>query len=202
MSLFDSADLLSRTKVVLNRPSTDEALSDPQLYALLSEAQYEAVLYLAARVPDALMVEPTELTTADDAVFTFGDDADSADIVALGHYRIYPSLASIPDSPFSEGEDFTIEGDRIRLTNGRTYSGPLFGQWVNPPGVIDASTQPTLVKPARLALPYGAAARAAVRLRMDPAEYRNEFTSQLNTVLTTLRTRSSGGGHGLRGGYR
>lgn len=201
MALFDSADLLARAKRALNRPSTDEALADTDWYAFLTEAQLEAVLYLAPRIPDQMMGNPTQLTTADSGkTYTFGTDADTANIVALGHYRLYDIRENIPDYPLIEGVDYTVEGSKIRIPNniGRNFdgSGGPWGQWVNPPGLIGSggSAEPTLLKPARGALVWGACERAAVRLRMDPAEYAQRFRAELDNALTALTVNSFGRG--------
>lgn len=199
MAFLDKADLLARAKRAFNRPSTDEGLADADWYAFLTEAQYEAVLYLAPRIPDQMMTVPTQLTAGSaNKTYTFGTDADTANIVALGHYRLYRNRENIPDYPLIEGVDYTVEGSLIRVPNniGRTFdgSGGPWGQWVNPPGAISASDEPTLLKPARVALPWGAAKFAAIRLNRDPSTYEAEFVSQLDNALTALTVNSFGRG--------
>lgn len=200
MALFDKADLVRRVKVRLNRPSPDEMMTvsstDDVIYDALTEAQFDVVLHLASRVPDAVMTVPTQLTAgSENKTYTFGDDADTESIIALGHYRLYDLRENIPDYPLIEGVDYTVEGSLVRIPGnvGRTFdgSGGPWGQWVNPPGTISSSNEPTVSKVARLPVISGACAKiAANRLKQDPSEYLAQYEAELAEAVTALTTRS------------
>ncbi len=87
------------------------------------------------------------MTSADGgATYIFGTDAGSNNIVPLGDAEIFPDLASIPDCPLAEYDQYLIEGDKIRIPNNGTMTfaaGPYARFWT-PTYAIDASTQPTL----------------------------------------------------------
>ena len=188
MAFYDTADLLARCKRDLNRPDSDEAITDAHWYAFMSEAQQEAFWYLAGRVPEALVGSPAQLTAAgDNKTFTFGTDVDGANVVPLA-LALYRTLAEIPDAPLVEGIDFLMEGSRIRIPNDRTMSPAPYGQWVSPPNVINASTEPTLLKPARALIASGAVAKAAAkRLKQDPGPYLDQYKSDMVSLLVVLR---------------
>lgn len=196
MAKFDSADLLSRLKLVLNRPSTDEALADADLYLFLGMAQDHVARQLASICPDPMYNALTQLTTADSgATFTFGTDVDSANIQAFGHYELYPNLNSFPDAPLVEGVDFIWQGEKILTPNGRTQSTP-YGRWVTPPNLLNASVAPTL-KPqyARILIVYKAAEMAAEqRLKQSGDAYRQRFGEELPSILLAMKTSAFGQG--------
>jgi hypothetical protein len=202
MALYDSADCAQRVLTRLNRPSTDEAFTrsttNDVLYELLTEAQDRLCKLIAVYTPDAMWTVPTALSSADAGyTYTFGTDADSASIFALGQFRIYSSREDIPDFPMQVGVDFTVEGTTLRIPNHdqRTFSdGGPWAQYVAPPNVITASTQPTIPKVARLAMIEDCAARCAKRLALDPSEYEAAFDTAWMELLAAIRTQSYGRG--------
>jgi hypothetical protein len=196
MARYDSADLLSRLKLVLNRPATDEALADADLYSFMGMAEEHVARYLASVCPEPMYGSLTALTTADSgATFTFGTDTDTANIHAFGHYELYPSLTSFPDSPLVEGVDFIWDGDKIRIPNARTIDTP-YGRWVTPPHLLNGSSAPTL-KPlyARPLIVYKAAEWAAEqRLKQSGDPYRQAYAEMLPGILLSLKTSAYGQG--------
>jgi hypothetical protein len=196
MARYDSADLLSRLKLVLNRPSTDEALPDTDLYSFLGTAQEHVMGTLASICPEPMYGALTLLTTADSgATFTFGTDADTANIQAYGHYELYPTLASFPDSPLIEGVDFIWEGAKIRVPNARTIDTP-YCRWVTPPHLLDGSTAPVL-KPeyARILIVYKAAEWSAEqRLKQSGDPYRAAYAENFPRILLSMKTAAFGVG--------
>lgn len=192
MALYDSADCLSRMKTGLNRPTTDEAwgTSDATAYAVLTEAQQELYQYAVTRAPAAFIGAPTALTPSSDRkTWTFGADADGADVWPMGQATIYPSLASYPDYPWIEGLDYLLEGDLIRIPNDRSWSGTLYASFSGTPNVLSASAAPTLPKPLRPAMIALAKAKFAEQvLKADPTPYLAEYESLLVNALVMLRT--------------
>lgn len=198
--LYDSADIIRRVKLRLNRPTVDEALADADLYDFATEAQDDITKRLAIYSPDALWPAPTALTSSDGgATFTFGTDTDSAAIFALGKFRVYATLDDIPDEPLTEGVDYTTEGTKIRTPNNDVQSSPDGGPWsqyVAPSNVISAAVQPTIPKMARLALISKTAAKAASRLRLTDlaGEQEQQYEIDWSRILETIRTQSWGKG--------
>ncbi len=200
MSLYSTADLLRRCKVRLNRPVTDEAftvsVTDDVWYDYLTEAQAHVMGLLAATCPEPMYNALTALTTADSgATFTFGTDVDAANIQAYGHFEVYPTLNSFPDSPLTEGVDFIWGGDKLIVPNGRTIDTP-YARWITPPNVLSSSVEPTL-KPeyARILIADQAVAMAAEqRLKQDSSSYEKAYTKNVNRVLLTMKTSAAGQG--------
>lgn len=176
MANFDSADCLARVRANLNRPATDEALSDAQLYSFLTEAQQRVVGMIAANCPEAMYGEPTLLTTADDGLtYTFGTDVDAAEIFALGQVELRSGKSSgrviLPGTDWNDTtERFIFDGTKIRWPGQRTRTftdGP-YARFITPPNVVSASIEPTLVpRYARILMVYDAQARAERRLKQD-----------------------------------
>lgn len=197
---YSSSELLRLAKVKLNRPSTDEAFTvtttDDVWYDLLTEAQDQVMGQLASIVPEPMYEPLTALVTTDSgASFTFGTDYDADDIHAFGHYELYPTLNSFPDSPLIEGQDFIWEGDKIRIPNGRTIDTP-YGRYVIPPHKISDTNQPVL-KPkfARVLIVDRACALAAEqRLKQDPSPYEKSYAQNLGRILLEIKTSAYGQG--------
>lgn len=184
-------DLLARLRTQLRRPATDETLTSPQGYQLLTDAQQELFEDLMVRANFANLQAPTLMTTADGGfTFTFGTDANGDAIVPMGHVGLYPSLASVPDYPWQEGVDYLNEGSQVRIPNNRTYAGTLYYRGVIPPAPISASSAPTL-KPAadRVLIVYAAAALYAGwgDLR-DPTSYRALYERGFARLCLRLKT--------------
>lgn len=202
MAYLDSADIVRRALLRLGRPASDEAftvsVANDVLYDFATEGQDRITKKLGVHVPDAVWTVPTALTTADAGkTFTFGTDADSAAIFAFGHFSVYAQRTDIPDTPLTNGIDYTVEGALIRMPNNTTRTFPDSGPWcqyVAPSNVISSSTQPTIPKIARLALVSEVARRGAQRLGVDPSPYEAEFQSDFLDILATVKTQSSGKG--------
>jgi len=202
MANFDSADLLSRVKALLNRPSTDEAISDAQYYVMPGDAQRRVVTLLAFHAPECMYGSPTKLSTADSgATYTFGTDADSANISPVGHIELRESKTGAMIPPASEWEisslAYLFESDTIRWPGQktRTFSDGPYARFVTMPTVLDGSTAPTL-KPlyARELLVYDAAERAAVRVGLDPTPYGQMFDARFPEILQTILSSFHGAG--------
>lgn len=194
MATWDSADCLARCKRFARRPATDESYLDTDWYAVLTEAQAEAVADIAARSPDALYGSPVLLTTADSgATYTFGTDAAADNEFPLGHAEIYASLSAIPDEPLEPGIDFIVEGQKIRIPNNKTktFSAGPYARFVLQPRTIDASNAPTIQpKSARMTIVYGAVGKWASRpgSGADPSYWEKKRDEALGKWLLLLRT--------------
>lgn len=163
----------------------------------MTEANDELVKRIATFVPDAMVTAPTLLTSADSGkTYTFGTDADSAAIFALGHFAVYENLESIPDYPLTEGVDYVIEGTKVRIpyNDTRTFSAGPYAQSVTPGNVVNASTQPTCPKIARLAMIEDTAKRLATRVGRDPEEFAGSFGDAWINLLAAIRTQGLGKG--------
>jgi hypothetical protein len=151
-STYASSDLLTLFNDYAGRPQSGDALSDANKYKRLARAQNVVIEDLAARVPQpqfshaAYGSTPT-LTTTDNQVFTFGTDLNGDPSFPIGKANIYSSLASIPDSPLVEGQDYLWEGTQIRIPNNGTYTGTLYWRGVAPILALDGTNQPTLSPP-------------------------------------------------------
>lgn len=172
MADLDAADLLARLKATLQRPTTDDATTDAQLYTLLSNAQRKVLQMMAAHVPWVNYAAPEKLTTADSgATYTFA-------YYPLGHAEIRESRTGALLQPVPEWSNlwgYVQEGQTIRWPNGqtRTFADGPYARYCREPDVISGSVAPIL-KPdyARLGIVYEAAADWAMQggLR-DPSAY-------------------------------
>lgn len=212
MARYDAADLLSLSKMYFNRPSIDEAVTDPQWYQALTEAQARVAEMLAFAHPEAMLSAPTKLTTTDNgATYTFGTDsglpANYQNISGEG-YIILLASATGPEIPPGSDLDnttdvFIFEDGVIRWPGQktRTFSDGPYCRFVTPPGVIDASTAPVL-KPVHLRaiLPYDACRRVAIRLGEDPTAWENLFQTEWREQLMALKARFYGQGRGQQRG--
>jgi hypothetical protein len=172
MALYDSADLLARTKRLARRPGTDEDITDPIWYEKLAEAQVQWMGELAALVPEPNYSAPEQLTSPDGG-FTYTLAAEPLG----GHLELRATrggLVLLPGTDWGDG-DFVLEGQIIRIPGGRSRSFPNgpWARYVKAPGVLDATNQPVM-KPAfaRLLLPptacYLFALEGGIR---DPGHY-------------------------------
>lgn len=173
MADWDSADCLARLKLALQRPTTDDATTDAQLYQLLSNGQLKLIQVLAAHVPWINYDAPELLTTADSGyTYTFAS-------YPLGHAELREARNGIVMYPVPEWSDntfgYVMEGQTIRFprNQARTFSAGPYARYVKTPASISASVQP-VVRPthARQALVLEAAAEWALLggLR-DPSPY-------------------------------
>ena len=173
MALYDSPDLLARTKRLAKRPTSDEDITDAQFYIYLQEAQTHWMAQLASLVPESNYGAPELLTTADNG-YTYTLTSEPIG----GHLELKASLTGTPLLPSTDwgSGDFVMEGQTIRIPGGRTrtFTAGPYARYVKSPGLLDGSNPPVL-KPAwcRLLLPpracYLFALEGGVR---DPNPYR------------------------------
>lgn len=210
MSLYDAADLLSRAQTLLNRPSTDESLTDAQWYTFLGHAQQRVVGLLAFHAPESNYGAPTLLSTADSgATYTFGSDAATGgNISPIGHIEIRASPTGSMIPPASEWDTTTLaylfESDKIRFPGqkSRTFADGPYARFVTMPGLLNATNAPTL-KPifARELCIYDACERAAVRIGADPTPYGQMFDARWPELLQAILSAFHGaGGIAVQGG--
>jgi hypothetical protein len=202
-----SVDLLALFNDYAGRPATGDSLSDTNKYKRLARAQNVIIEDLAARVPQpqfshaAYGSTPT-LTTTDNQVFTFGADLNSDPSFPIGKMNIYASLASIPDSPLIEGQDYLWEGSQIRIPNNGTYTGTLYWRGVAPVLALDGTNQPTLSPPpARILIVLEAVRAYAVEGMQNPElaqqmaqEYGVGFSRWCLTLKTAQQNRGQTNG--------
>ena len=174
MATFDSADLLARCRRLAARPTTDTSTLDTDWYALLTEAQATWVNTFAAQAPWVLMVPPTLLTSTDGGI-TYPFPGCVMPLAVELYDALDTGRILKPSSYFDPNGDYVWEGDHIRFPQGQAQSfanGP-YARYVNPPDLLDASHQPSLVPPhARLLLVYRAVGEWAERGGFrDPAPY-------------------------------
>lgn len=173
---FDSAYLLAWFERVTGRPASGDPIVAASQYLRLSEAQNRIVADLAPIIPKGLtflrgttganvndVLSGFTMTSNDGKVWGFnvpsgGNDPNGYSNYPLGFTAIFPSLTSIPDSPWREGEDYIWEGYQIRIPNNGTYTGTLYWVGVQQPADITASVQPSLFPaPMRELIVYEAA---------------------------------------------
>lgn len=153
---YGSADCLRRFKNEAGLADANELDDAADLYPLLADAQEEVIRELAARgdVVKALYQAPTTLTAATDRkTFTFGVDPNNPleNAMPLGWVQISTRLSAFSGDTFigwREGYDFIAEGNRIRLTSDRSYSGTLYARWVPTPPRLTSAVAPIL-RPAQ-----------------------------------------------------
>jgi len=160
MATWDSADLLSRCRLLAARPTTDTATSDAQWYQMLTEGQAHWTNVFSAQVPWVLMNPPTLLVSTDGG-YTYPFPGCVMPLAVEVFDALDTGRILKPSAYWDPNGDYVWEGDHIRFTQGTAQSfanGP-YARYVSPPGAIDASTQPSLV-PAhcRLLLVYRAVA--------------------------------------------
>lgn len=177
---FTSADLLTRFNQLAGRPTAD-VISDALKYQRLADAQTEVIADIAARAPWTLYYKGTNgswptLTTADNNVFTFGNDVNGDPLFPEGKVMIYPSVNAIPDCPWREGWDYLQEGTQIRIPNGGTYSGTLYWRGIAPVLPISGSNQPSIIPPpARILIVVKAVMNFAQEGNRNPALYQQMY---------------------------
>jgi hypothetical protein len=164
MATWDSADLLSRCKLLAARPTVDTATSDTQWYSLLTEAQASWYNTFAAQVPWVLMGPPTLLTSTDGGL-TFPLPGCVFPLALEVYESIDGRLLKLCSFHDPNG-DLVLEGDHLRAPQGKavTYTNGPYARWANPPDLLDASHAPSLVPPhCRMLLVYRAVAEWANR---------------------------------------
>lgn len=212
MSRYDSADLLSLSKLYYNRPSTDESVTDAQWYQALTESQARTAQKLAFAHPEAMLSAPTKLTTSDSgATYIFGTDSglptSYTNISAEGYITLLatPTGPAIP--PGSDDDNstdvFIFEDGKIRWPGqrSRTFGDGPYARSMTPTGALDASTAPVL-KPVHLRriLPYAACSLIATRLGEDPTPWEVQYENAWKDELMALKSKFYGQGQAhLRG---
>ena len=155
MSYETSAELLAGFKFFAMRPTTDESLTDAQIYTLLSKGQEKCYEMWAAHFPEILYGVPYLMTSADSgATYTFGTSVFPYGSVEIRASRNGNVLT--PTTDWGEG-DYTWEGDNIRIPNGktRTFSAGPYARFITAPVDISGSQEPTLIpKMARAMIMY------------------------------------------------
>lgn len=194
MATWDSADLLSRVRRYINRPTDDELVTDAFVYALLTEAQTEVLAEIATLAPLAQMGAPVLLTTTDSGVtYTFGTDANGHAVFPLA-CEVYGTVEGreLRACSWLSWGDFVIEGDKIRMPGNRalTFDDGPYARFVRADASISASIEPILKPaPARILLVYKALiAFAAVGGLRDPSPWEEKYVAAWKTWLTAMRT--------------
>lgn len=174
-TLWSSPDILARAKRLLNRPSTDEALTDEDWYEFATEANAHWMEQFTLHAPERLLQDypPVVLTSSDGGyTYQFASEPLYAEVRASPSGRVL-----IPGPEWDPGADYAIEGQTMRIPNGKTRSftnGP-WARYVPVPGRVDADNDPTLrPKQARRLIVYRMCVLAAIRLRQDPSTYETE----------------------------
>lgn len=145
-------------------------MTDANFYSLLSEAQAHWYSVYAAQAPYVLMGAPTLLSTADTGLtYTFGSSVTPLAVdVFDGNFRLLR-----PGATWDATADYIWAGNKIRFPKNIRKPGTYYATWVAPPGIIDATTDPTLVpEHTRILLVYHAVALWATRGGMrDPSPF-------------------------------
>ena len=142
--MMNAADLLELFNDLTGRAATD-SIPSTKKYTWLSRAMYEVVSELATVTPRSLYQKvgtsalPT-LSTSDQNVFTFGDDANGNPIAPLGDVQVYKFITDVPDTPMVPDLDYVSEGSQIRLPHDRKYGGTLYWRGIVMPAPITAAT--------------------------------------------------------------
>lgn len=171
MATYDSPDLNARFKRMLRREaSLDEAMTDPKIYALLTEAQKHWVREIASHVPESQYGPPTKLLTTDGGItYQFPDlygagfdpDAPPAgqfaeEVFACEVYARRDGRVLKSGPYWDRAADYQLEQDvlnsraQIRSPGSvpKTYTDGPYARYAQAPGDLDASTQPRLQPPS------------------------------------------------------
>lgn len=196
--MYTSAELLSDFKFWANRPETDESMTDPQIYRLLTLAQQQEAMDLASRFPRMMMSAPTLMTTSDNGkTYTLStSDEDGNTDTPFGHAEVYatdPNGRELYGSSYAAAAgDVVFEGNKIRVPAGTTTafnSGPYI-RYVPVPGALDANDEPTLQPPfARQLIVFRALVMWANRGGMrDARPFQEMYDKAFDTVVRALTT--------------
>lgn len=199
---WQSSDLLARFNKLAGRPTVD-AISDPDKYQYIADAEQYVINRIASIKPSVLYGAPAALTTADGGLtFTFGTDGNGYSLFPMGRARIFPSLSAIPGYAWNPGIDYLDEGVQIRMPNNTPYAGTLYWYGITPTQQISASVQPVLMPPSIRMLNV----IEAVKNFAESANVRNanladrmtvRFEREFGNAMTLLRKHfASGGGLG------
>lgn len=179
MALWDSPDLLGRTKRLAKRPSADEdkgptdATADDMWYALLTEAQVYWHAIFTTHFPWLLWTAPTKLATADNGLtYTFPNGVTPSKVEL---YDAPNGRLQRPGAYWDTSADYIWEGARVRFPRNaiKTFADGPYARYIVPPAALDAANAPVLQPDwARILLPPRACVIWADRggLR-DPSPY-------------------------------
>lgn len=170
MAQYDSADLLSRLRVDLQRPGVDEDATDTILYQYLEEAQTYWASVIASHYPEALYGAAETMTTADSGkTYSVTGNVLGKMEVRLGANG--PLLLPGPDWADSTG--YVQEGSKIRMPRGIARTATFSARYAVIPGILNAATPPSLTPSfVRLLLVPRAAALFCLRGgHRDPTPY-------------------------------
>jgi len=185
---WQSTDLLSRFNAMAGRPSAD-AITDTVKYGLLADAQDAVMSRIAAICGKQQNQAPTAMSTADGGyTWTFGTDGNGYALYPLGA-RVYPTLTSIPDYPWTPGLDYLDEGTTIRMPNNMAWTGSLYWYGIVGPQAISASVQPVIQPPP-----------ARILIVIDAVR---SFAEQFvrNGALMNVALEAAASGHLVIGGF-
>jgi len=194
MAFMDAADILARVRAESGEPDAGEvwgtgATATANWYRIITEAHAHWVGQFALHF-DTMYTAPTALSTADSGVtYTF---ASSITPLAVVVYESTTGRPLIPGAYWDPNADYTWEGDKIRMTRGKSRSFSPVARYVLAPTTVDGSTAPTL-KPdyARVLVVYRTLILWATRggLR-DPAPYRALETETWLNLLVALKNQN------------
>lgn len=161
------------------RPDDDESANATDWYAFLTEAQLFVTRELAAHTPESLYVHE-KLDTADAGV------SYDFDFEPLGHYEVRESPQGrvlLPAAEWEMAGDFVPAGQKIRFPGQkpRTFGNGPWARYVPTPGLLDASTEPTL-KPThgrQVLVPLAVAYWAERGGMRDPQPYYRLYNRQM-----------------------
>lgn len=202
--LWSSPDLLRRLKQHARRPATDTSVTDDMWFDWMTEAQGPVFNDLFSRFPAVQWSQATLLTTTDGGyTYQFPTDAGGDPSYPMGFAEVFPTLASIPDSPLVYGEDYEVEGYLLRIPGRRrrTFTAGPYARYVSRPDVaITATVNPLLFpKESRMLLVWKALESWAARpgSGADPTYYTQQYAAALHSELLKFATawnRGSGTG--------
>lgn len=174
MATWDSADLLSRCKTLAHRPAVDASMPDATWYSILTEAQAHFTNIFTAHFPWLMMGPPVSLVSTDGGL-TFPFPGCVFPLAVEIYDTTTPARLLRPGSYWDSSCDYVWEGDHIRFPQGQAnpFGTSPVARYINPPGAVDGSNQPTLMPPhARLLMVYWAVGEWASRGGMrDPKPY-------------------------------
>ena len=195
--VWQSADLLARTRTEIQQPAGTNFPQDSDLYTLLGNAQNRVLTMLSITVPESQYGAPFLLTSTDGGfTFYFGVDSDGNQIFPFGEFELYRSLNAVADSPMDPSSEFLVEGDHIRIPGNLPYAGPASGPYCRmlTPGLLLDATHAPVLKPvqARQCLVY-LAASDYFRIAGDAngeSEYETRFEKEYDVWLIAMRAQA------------
>lgn len=201
---WESADLLTRFNALAGRPTAD-AITDPQKYQRLADAQDTVVTKISGITKSAFPTAPAAMTSADGGyTWTFGTDGNGYALYPYGA-GVYPSLTAVPDYPWMPGVDYLDEGVRIRIPNNIAWSGPLYWYGVTPPQQISASVQPILQPPPARILIVVEAVRSFAEEYLRNAALADQMAGKFERAwgenMTLIRKHLRGNGRSRQIGF-